>query len=239
MKQVVCLLLGVIPVSVFAQEPVRANLFNSADGRQNFSNYAAQAQVSVERKHFEQRPNTVGTQYLFTDWAKGTVVDTKGTSYETYMNYDKVGQNLYMKIKDDSTVVFVVDKEQIKYATLQGGGAAYWLERVPVLDNAKLYNRLTGGSKYTLYSLTKTKFIAANYSSNGIVSSGNMYDEFKDETTYYIVPANGTAKEISLKRKSINAALPAEKERLELFFKNYEGEWNEKLLTELVNFLNS
>jgi len=238
MKQVVYLLLVAAPMQVFAQEPFRANLFNSADGRQNFSNYATQAQVSIERKHFEQRPNTVGTQYLFTDWAKGTVVDTKGVSYETYMNYDKVGQNLYMKIKDDSSVVFVVDKEQIKYATLQGAGAACWLERVPALDKAKLYNRLAGGNKYALYAFTKTKFIAANYSSNGIVSSGNMYDEFKDETTYYIVPANGTAKEVLLKRKSINAALPSEKEKIELFFKNYEGEWDEKLLTELVNFLN-
>ena len=50
---------------------------------------------------------------------------------------------------------------------------------------------LSAGSKYKIYKLTTTKFIKSDMETNGLVSSGNPYDEYADEITYYVLTVKG------------------------------------------------
>jgi hypothetical protein len=127
----------------------------------------------------------------------------------------------------------------VKSITLSDGVKTYTMEKVPSLDPDNLYAVLVKGNKYSLYSQTKTHFIAANYFTNGISSSGNMYDEFKDEVKYYVVTPDGKNNEVPLKRKAVKKIFEAEKEKVSEFFKANDtaGNFGEDFLKSLVESL--
>ncbi|MDP4264340.1 MAG: hypothetical protein Q8941_17550 [Bacteroidota bacterium] len=204
-------------------------------------NFAAQTQVVYELNPFGKKGNVVGSQFLFADWVKGKVINREGVEFTAGLfNFNKMSQSLFIQLNDTSkTVAFQVDKRQLKSIYLSDETGSYLLEKVAALDTNSFYRAIAKGSKYSLYSLIKTKFIPSNYESNGIVSSGNLYDEYKDEVTYYVVFANGSVHEISLKKKSVKSVFEAEKEKVDQFYKaSADDEQNEDFLSRLVTSLN-
>ncbi|HEY2721337.1 MAG TPA: hypothetical protein VGI82_06415, partial [Chitinophagaceae bacterium] len=135
--------------------------------------------------------DAAGTRYLYKEWVKGSVTNKAGKTFEDGgFNFDKVSQSLYLRLKDQSSV-FVVNKDQLVSIALTDGNTSYLFKKISSLDTNNFYNELVKG-KYSLYSLIKTEFIPANYQTNGIVSSGNLYDEFKDHITYYVIFPDGS-----------------------------------------------
>ena len=201
--------------------------------------FAEQTQVVLSRNPFDQKNNTVGTQYLFPHWVHGNLITNDGQAFPDYLyNFDKITQGLY-RLQPDSAI-FLIDKAQIKSLSLTDGVNTFDFESLPSLHTGSLYRNLVKGPKYSLYSLTKTKFIASNYTTNGISSSGNLYDEFKDAITYYIVMSDGTAKEINFKKKAINSMFAADKTKVDQFFKDHSSEdVDENFLKLLVTSLNT
>jgi hypothetical protein len=121
----------------------------------------------------------------------------------------------------------------------EGDSNSYVLEKIPSLKTDDLYIVVSRGTKYSLLKEVTTKFINANFQTNGIVSSGNDYDEFKDEYKYFVIFPDGSAHDISLKKKSIKNVLEAEKEKVDQFFKaNASDEQNESFLSRLISSLN-
>ena len=207
----------------------------------DWRNFAEQTQVTLQLHPFSSRPNTVGSQFLFADWVKGEVININGMQFtEGLYNFNKVSQNLYVQMKDTiNTVAFLVDREQLKSIYLSDGIQSFQLEKVPALDPASFYTVLAKGNKYSLYSQVKTKFIGSDFETNGIVSSGNTYDEYKDAVSYWVVFADGSSHEVSLKKKSIKNVFAGEKEKVDQFYKaNGDQQQDENFLSRLVSSLN-
>jgi hypothetical protein len=226
-------ILMIASVPVFAQQAFHAE--PSMQGTTYFDANSA----TVSRMPFAPAKSTVGTRFLFTDWAKATVVDNSGATFSNGLfNFDKVGQNLYMQLPDTNAVLHV-NKHDVKSVTLTDGTVTYVLKKVAALDTNNFYNALVEGDKYCLYRFTKTTFIPSDYTSNGIVTSGNLYDEYKDEITYYVIFPNGSVHETSLKKKSVKNLFGSEKAKVDNFFKAFSGEtFDEKMLTLLVQNMN-
>jgi len=186
---------------------------------------------------FKPKAETIGNQYLFEDWVSGELIDDEGNIYsDGYLfNFNKINQNIYYK-KKDSAGNFIVNKSLVKSIKLSDGIKTYTLEKVPAIDNDNLYCVLVKGGKYSLYSLTKTNFVAANFFTNGFTSSGSMYDEFKDEVKYYVITADSNAKEVPLNRKAIKKVFEPEKDKVNAFFRknNTAGVFEEETLKSLV-----
>jgi hypothetical protein len=195
--------------------------------------------ATVTRMPFAPATNTVGSRFLFSDWAKATVADNSGSVFsEGLFNFDKVGQNLYMKLPDTNAVLHI-NKHDIKSVSLTDGTLTYVLKKVPQLDTNNFYAALVEGNKYSLYRFTKTTFVPSDYTSNGIVTSGNLYDEYKDEITYYVIFPNGSVHETSLKKKSVKNLFGSEKAKVDNFFKAFSSEtFDEKMLALLVQNMN-
>ena len=227
------LILMITSVPVFAQQA-----FHAEPSIQSTTFFEANS-ATVTRMPFALAKSTVGTRFLFADWAKATVVDNSGATFsQGLFNFDKVGQNLYMQLPDTNAVLHV-NKHDVKSVTLTDGTVTYVLKKVSALDTNNFYNALVEGDKYSLYRFTKTTFVPSDYTSNGIVTSGNLYDEYKDETTYYVIFPNGSVHETSLKKKSVKNLFSGEKAKLDNFFKAFSGEtFDEKMLTLLVQDLN-
>lgn len=199
----------------------------------------AQAQNATALKNFGHSGEVVGSQFLFNTWVKGVIVNNEGVEFTNGLfNYDKISQNLYINTNENNQA-FLVFKKDVKSVTLTDGVTTVTLEKVPALKTDQLYTVLAKGSRYTLYALTKTKFVPASFSTNGISSSGNMYDEYRDEKSYFIVSASGAAQPVSLKMKSVKAALQADKEKVEDYLKqNPDATIDENFVSLLVQSLN-
>ena len=202
-------------------------------------NFAAQTSISFERNPFNKKANVVGSQFLFKDWAKGMVVNKQGVGFtDGLFNYDKIHKNLYV-FKNDT--VFLIDKYQLQTIRLhdESDSNRYVLEKIPSLKTDDLYFVVSKGTKYSLLKAVETKFILANYQTNGIVSSGNDYDEFKDEYKYFVLFPDGSSHDISLKKKSVKTVLEVEKDKVDQFYKaNAADEQNENFLSRLITSLN-
>ncbi|MER3497874.1 MAG: hypothetical protein C4308_04195 [Chitinophagaceae bacterium] len=238
MKVKVSLLLILTSVAFYSYSQ---NSLSIAGDFQTFSSGLQGGVMSSSVTSFKKKGDVVGSQFLFTDWVKGMITANSGIQFsDGLFNFDKMGQKLFVLVSDSGkTNSFAIDKSQVKSVTLTDGNKSYTFERIPSLNKDQLYILLAKGPKYSLYASVKTTFIASDYSTNGIVSSGNMYDEYKDEYSYNIVLADGSVHEISLKRKAIKTFFAADKVKLEEFLKTHDdSSIDEKFLSLLVVYLN-
>jgi len=153
---------------------------------------------------FVQEP-TKGSPYQFTIWAHGFAI-TNGDS----LLYDV--NNLYNYDKLTGNLVFTKDGKNILQANTQGIKSFNLFNGKPhpvVFVNAAEVSKrpfieiLVSTPKYKLYKQTDAKYLEANFHTDGVVTTGNRYDEYEDNSHYFFVKAGEKAKQISLKKKTI------------------------------------
>jgi len=188
-----------------------------------------------------EKEETHGNRYYNKDWSNGYVINTQGKQINNaglLFNYDKVSGDLLLT--HDQKTAIIVNRNQIKSFTLYDvNKKEHRFEIIPAIDAVRFVEVLTDGSKYKIYKLTKTKFIPSNYTTNGLVSSGNSYDEYADENAYYLLTANDQMQKLALKRKAIKHAFENDENKLDAFFsKNNSGNIDDQFLKDLGDYMN-
>lgn len=186
--------------------------------------------------------NTKGSQFFNDNWNTGSVTTTNkeviGTGY--LFIYDKVRQELFLKLKD-SDVVVLADKNQIYSFSIFTDKMHNFRQAALYDPNEKgnFFEILVESDKYTLLKLNKTTFEKANTNDMEKVRSGNFDDEFVDHITYYLYHDNKLHK-IKLNEASVRKALKEQKSKVDEFFNLHENdEFSEQLLIALVGVVNS
>jgi hypothetical protein len=189
------------------------------------------------------KENTVhGSRYFLDKWAHGYVLTT-GDSIKQNINY----QFNYQKL--DGSVLFTDDGKQMKeidrgivkrFALYDDQSQAFLFEKVAEIDPTHFVMVISAGSKYKIYKKLGTVFIANNYVSNGMTSTGNNYDEIKDEPTYYVVKVpNGAAVNFTLKNKEIKAAFAADAAKVAKYLSDHDSDIDDAYLKDLGDYLNN
>lgn len=222
--------------TVLAQS-VQNNVLNNGNASAYYSNPRG-PQIPV----FNPKDDTKGSRYLFTNFIKGVITNTKNEKLDNgyLFNYDKVTQKFI--ITQNEKEFFSVEDENVKSFTLYNGfGNEMTFVRVPVISDNFYVQLLEGKEKgYSLYKSTKTKLEKANYVSTGLVESGHNYDEFIDEAAYFLILPDGTTlKTVTLKKSSIKQNLDSEKDKVDNYFAaNKNSSINEAFLAGLIKDLN-
>ncbi|HSZ85168.1 MAG TPA: hypothetical protein VK787_04010 [Puia sp.] len=190
---------------------------------------------------FNPKEDTKGHRYLFNKWVNGFVTDTANNVFNktTYLfNYDKIGKSLLCT--QDKNIVYEFSSSTIKSFVLQSDSGQYIFERISSLNNGNFIQQIVKGEKYSLYKSIKTTFIKSDYYSDGLIERGNRYDEYVDESTYYILlPGGKDCGKIEFKKKSIKAALPLESVKVNKYFSDHSDEdIDENFIKGLLTFLN-
>jgi hypothetical protein len=192
---------------------------------------------------FNHKEDTKGTRYLFEKWVSGTVIDSAGNTFHAtsfVYNYDKVTRNLLLT--QDMNQVVEVDKAIIHSFTLKADGRELSFERVNVIDNSSCLQVLVKAEgKYALYKYVKAKFVKSDYHSDGMVESGNPYDEYVDESRYFILYPDGTTfHELPMRMKPLREMLSFEAVgKAAAYFKDHRYEFvNPDFLVGLVTAMN-
>ena len=192
---------------------------------------------------FTIKENTVGTRYLFDSWVKGKIIDTANREINTYnyvFNYDKMTGKL-IATQDKKNVIDVDDIAIDSYCLTNPSGQETMFEKINLINKDKFLVSLVNetNKKYALYKSINTKFIKANFVTNGLIESGNKYDEYADSYDYYIVYSSGIYKKIELKERSVKQVLVEDKDKVKVFFTQHSGDkLNDSLLSQLILFLN-
>jgi len=192
---------------------------------------------------FTIKEETKGNRYLLADrWGQGVVItraDSLVDNKELKFNFDKIQQNLYVT-KDLNTII-ELDKQEIKAFAIKDGDSLMIFDRVAAIDSSRYFLVLVPAvaGKYSLYRDLRTKFVKSDYHSDGMTESGNPYDEYVDNNTYYVILPEGKARSLEMSKKNIRSILPEQIERINQYFSQHRYEIvNETLLKDLINYLN-
>jgi hypothetical protein len=182
-----------------------------------------------------------GSRFLFKNWVHGFAVTPNNSikQNDAYLfNYDKIDGNLVFS--SDKNTAHLVIKQEIKGFTLFDNNVQpYVFEDVPAIDTKHYMQVLASGSKYKIYKDLGTKFIKNNYSSNGISSTGNNYDEYADESVYYVVKLpEGKPLKVSLRKKAIKTAFIADADKVNKFLADNDTAIDDNYLKKLGDYMN-
>jgi len=142
--------------------------------------------------------------------------------------------------KDKHSAIQVYN-ELIKTFTLVDNlNQQYTFTIVPEIDKTHFVEIIATGNNYKIFKAIKTKFVAADYSTNGIASTGNAYDSFQDEFTYYIMNVKtNMLQKLPLKKKAIKEVFAQEPDKLNKFMGDNSGSSiDESYLANLGDYMN-
>jgi hypothetical protein len=183
-----------------------------------------------------------GSRYFFDDWAYGFVIDDKDSlvQYPSYLyNYDKIGGGfLYTQ---DTKTAMEINRDYIKSFTLfSSNGETAVFEKAPDIDKTHYVQVLASGKKYKIYKLVKTDFVKSNYSTNGITSQGNNYDEYVNSGDYYVLNiGSNQLQKFALRKKVIKLAFAAEADKINKFLTDNSADIDDAYLSKLGDYMNN
>jgi hypothetical protein len=189
----------------------------------------------------EHKEDTRGSRYLLNRFSKGLIVDQNNkfiTDSSNLLNYDKIDGKLM--IAQDGKNYLEVDKDKVIAFAFRTPDSAYIFLNVPILSKTSYFLLVANGPKYSVYKSLKTKFVKSTYVSNGLVETGNNYDEYVDVQTYYwIDQKNKKAGILELKKKSIKEVFEMEKEKTNQFFTKHKfDDLDDGFIRNFINYLN-
>ncbi|HZY37999.1 MAG TPA: carboxypeptidase-like regulatory domain-containing protein [Mucilaginibacter sp.] len=189
---------------------------------------------------FTVKQETRGSRYFFQGWVHGFVINAKDSLIqrpEFLFDYDKTEGGLLLSQDGKSAVE--IDRDLVKSFTLYGqDGEMSSFDNVPAISKNRYAEVIEKGNKYKIYKLINTEFIKSNYQTNGISSSGNQYDEYVDNSTYYVIGNDGAPRKIALKKKSLKEAFNDDLNKLNDFMKTNDGDIDDNYLAALGDYMN-
>jgi len=195
------------------------DLTNDVAGNANGSSRAVGSFVNFHMG----KEDTKGSRYLFPNWVGGVVTTKNGVviSKDSLLyNYDKISHDLFLT--DQKTVV-QVDGENIKAFMLTSAGRSMTFVRLQAVQPNVFFQQLVepgaSGLGFGLYKLIRTTLKKADFHSDGLVETGNNYDEYVDVSEYYVMtPGGKQAKKVELKKKAIREAMAEARQKTDDYF---------------------
>jgi hypothetical protein len=185
--------------------------------------------------------NVHGNRYLLDNFAHGFLINASGELIHTpgtIYDYDKMGG--YVLSTSDMNKVAELSFDQIASFTLfSGRDEKYVFEKAPSIDPAHYVQVLSSGKKYKIYKIIKTTLTKADYVNSGMVQHGNDYDEYVDDTDYYVWDVQGNkAQKIALKKKAIKEGFAAEADKVNKYLSDTKGSIDDAYLSKMGDYMN-
>jgi hypothetical protein len=190
---------------------------------------------------FTHKEETQGSRYLFNTWVHGYVVNAKDSIIQSpllWFNYDKMSGGLLLT--KDKHAAIEVYRENVKFFTLFDAlNQPSTFTMAPEIDKTHYVQVIASGNNYKIYKAVSTKFIKSNYESDGLASTGNNFDLYQDEFTYYILNVKtNQLQKIGLKKKALKQAFAADETKADSYFKTNDSDIDDNYLASLGDYMN-
>ena len=191
---------------------------------------------------FHSKEDTKGSIYLFDSWMQGTIVNGYDSNIvnddKNLYNINKITGDLVMT--RDFSSALTLDKTRISFFTLFNDSAknSHTFMIVPEININLFCEVIALGDSCNVFKLTTTRFVKADFRSDGIASTGNNYDEYVDDVKYYVYNVKTDSYQpFLLKKKSIIAAFDNNERVNEYFLKHKDG-IDETVVKNLAEYVN-
>jgi hypothetical protein len=184
---------------------------------------------------------TQGSPYFFKDWAHGYIVNAQDTLIQSpgfLLNYDKM-KGVLILTKDKVSMISIYQDKVKSFTLFDVLNQQYTFTIVPEIDKSHYVQVISVGNNYKIYKAVKTKFIPSNYSNDGLASTGNNFDLYDDEFTYYLLNVKTSQlQKITLKKKALKQAFGGEEKKADDYFKSNAGDIDDNYLAALGDYMN-
>ncbi len=189
----------------------------------------------------EHKEATKGSRYLLPEPGHGVIVDENNqlmADSSRFLNYDKIDGQLLIMLGAQN--VLEIDKNKVNGFALKTGDTSYIFMKAPVIDIDRYFILVAYGPAYSVFKSLRTTFVKSNYIDNGLTPSGNNYDEYQDQTAYFLLEQKeNTYKRFELNKKSLQKAFSATKEKTDEFISMHRKEKpDEEFVRQLINYIN-
>lgn len=188
-----------------------------------------------------RRNDIVGSRYMFKTFVHGFFTDTLNNQiYSPYYLFDYEKQSGFLLLTADKKHVQELMKDQIKSFTLYDNkDQSYHFEKVPEIDKVHFVQVLAKGRKYRIYKLIKTSFIPSEISHGAMGDRGNPYDEYVDNTDYYLMDVQSKHLEkLSLRKRALKESFANETAKVDKFISDNSGDIDDNYLGKLGDYMN-
>jgi hypothetical protein len=212
------------------------NTFDTFGTRQSAFNFQS-GNMSVT----SHQDATQGSRYLYDSWVHGYVISAADSIVQNthyLFNYDKINGNLM--VNKDNNIVLQIDGGSVKsFVLFDKQVSNHVFVKVPAITPQRYVEVIADGAKYKIYKDVATKFHKADFSTNGIASTGNNYDEYIDQNFYYVVKDSGQPVKLLLKKKALKEAFATDADKLNKFMAaSGGGDIDENYLKQLGEAMN-
>lgn len=188
----------------------------------------------------------VGGDKRFMDnyWLQGGATNNyeNTISGKYQFNYDFLGQELHAKWKDTT---IVVNTNYVKRFFLVQKDVVHTFVKSPVLDPQGKYfyeslafdDDTKDSAKVQLLKLRTIKKVKAKKDDYLANFNGDFADELDNDISYFVVSPDNTFTKIKLNKKSLIAALPKYKDKVDAYFKQVSS-FNEEVAAGLIRSIN-
>lgn len=179
------------------------------------------------------------------DWMNGSATNNNDVvisdSYQ--FNYDFIEQELYAKWKDTS---IIVNSNYLKAFSLQDKDGVHHFVKATYINNIGIFYESLGydetnksKSAIQLLKFRSVKVIKNNKNDYLANFNGDYTDKMNSKYEYYLVMPDKRITKIKMNRSAVIEALgSAYKSRIESFFQQDQGKFNEQQAGALIRYLN-
>lgn len=223
----------------YAQNP------NGLDAQTNLNSLGSNDPNGVVRNFDARYQGVTGSPFLFNQWYAGTVMLNNGKVFTNVpLKIDLYSSEVMAKRPAGDSIIIQANAIQQVLLTEASNGKKYTFKKFSSIKNEKpepkdSYVDVIFEGKYTFMAERKKKLIKANY--KGAYSTGQPYDEFIDETIYYIQkPDKKSIQRVKLNRKAILNEFTSHQDKLQAFITKENIDFkNEQDIVKLFQYHNS
>lgn len=200
----------------FAQVPV------GADAQDNINTLAGGSMNSIVRKFDTSYKGVLGSPFLSDIWNTGTVVLTNGKSFHNVLlKIDLYGNEIIARRQSGDSIIILANSIRKVSLTDVQTGRKYHFEKASSITGEQPglhenYLDVLHQGKYMLLAERRKIRIKATASTHGY-SPNKPYDEFVNETVYFIRKPDQPLEKIKLTRKGLLDVFPDHQQEIKSF----------------------
>ncbi|MCJ8163562.1 hypothetical protein MKJ04_01825 [Pontibacter sp. E15-1] len=191
------------------------------DAQRNLMELGSPPNSSVVRVYDNRYEGVKGTPFFYIDWMKATITSGNKLYDNLEVKYNVIDNELLYRNPDGKEFVLrpqFVDSFTLRDSLLTPGLTFRKYAALANVDPA-LSNRfavsLYHGTKLQLVMVPQKNFIKANF--EGPYSSGNKYDEIRDDQRVYLLAPENSVQQVKLSKKNLLKALPDKQDEVQRY----------------------
>jgi hypothetical protein len=185
---------------------------------------------------------TKGSRFFNSEYAHGEVTMRNGRKYgsELLYKFDALENTVQIKMRNGQEISLPSNEIETFRLHFPTDTLIFFRSEIPN-DKGKerLFLILYATKEYKLIKLPAKRFRTVNNKTP--YATGEIYDEFKDDSKYFLKLGTGAFTEVSLSKKSLTKAIPSRKAALQKLFDTPEykdlNDWNVAGLLQKIDIL--